>query len=213
VRGGAIAKSSQSKGNDAGSPAALGFRAHSGWAALVALGGPASAPAILDRRRIELIEGDVPRQPYHASEALDLAEAEKIIKRSVETAARRASEAIREVAAGLHLRGYRIFAGGLLLASGRTLPALPQVLASHALIHTAEGELFREAITTACASYKISLVRVRERELPAVAAGRLAISWEKMQRQLVDLGRPMGPPWGQDQKHAALVAWLALIGN
>ena len=37
-------------------PAALGLRAHSGWAALVVVAGPRSSPAVVDRRRIELID-------------------------------------------------------------------------------------------------------------------------------------------------------------
>lgn len=36
--------------------AALGLRAHSGWAALVAAGGYGEAPIVMDRRRISLAE-------------------------------------------------------------------------------------------------------------------------------------------------------------
>ena len=38
-------------------PAALGLRAHSGWAALVAVGGGPASPQVLDRRRIEMADG------------------------------------------------------------------------------------------------------------------------------------------------------------
>src|SRR5947209_4124817 len=44
-------------------PAVLGLRAHSGWAALVALAGPADAPQVVDRRRIEMAEGEEAKQP------------------------------------------------------------------------------------------------------------------------------------------------------
>src|SRR5882762_6158032 len=37
--------------------AALGLRAHSGWAALIAVGGSAASPEVLDRRRIEMAKG------------------------------------------------------------------------------------------------------------------------------------------------------------
>jgi hypothetical protein len=33
-----------------------------------------------------------------------------------------------------------------------------------------------------------------------------------LQRRVAELGKPIGPPWTQDQKFAALVAWLALVG-
>jgi hypothetical protein len=31
-------------------------------------------------------------------------------------------------------------------------------------------------------------------------------------RRLAELGRPLGPPWSQDEKFAALAAWLAICG-
>jgi hypothetical protein len=43
---------------------------------------------------------------------------------------------------------------GILFRSGRSLPRLPAILRSHALIHTAEGEFFREvllAVSAHCA--------------------------------------------------------------
>src|SRR5664279_4197420 len=54
------------------SRAAVGLRAHSGWAAAVTVGGEATAPVLLDRRRLALADDATPRpvQPYHASEGL-----------------------------------------------------------------------------------------------------------------------------------------------
>ena len=55
-------------------PVALGFRAHSGWAALVAVAGsprpacPPIEPLVIDRRRIELARAGVPVQPYPGHE-------------------------------------------------------------------------------------------------------------------------------------------------
>jgi len=34
----------------------------------------------------------------------------------------------------------------------------------------------------------------------------------QLERRVADLGKPLGPPWSQDQKCAALAAWLALSG-
>ncbi|MGZ5747844.1 MAG: hypothetical protein ACXWJ3_16855, partial [Caldimonas sp.] len=44
-------------------PAALGFRAHTGWAALPATGGPAASPTVLHRARVERIAGHTPNAP------------------------------------------------------------------------------------------------------------------------------------------------------
>ena len=65
------------------SAAALGFRAHSGWAALVAVAGTPQSGQVLLRRRIELADPKVPgsKQPYHAAEGEKFPKAEKIIGR------------------------------------------------------------------------------------------------------------------------------------
>jgi hypothetical protein len=90
------------------------------------------------------------------------------------------------------------------------LPGLEQILSSHALIHTAEGELFRNAVASACEDQGLPVSRVKERELLADAGKQLGMSAEEVQRQVADMGRPLGAPWGQDQKYAALIAWMAL---
>src|SRR5260370_9420027 len=61
--------------------AALGFRAHSGWAALVAIAGPSRSPAILERRRIELVDPRDPhaKHPYPTPAEIDLKQPEKYI--------------------------------------------------------------------------------------------------------------------------------------
>src|SRR5882724_6112161 len=117
-----MAKSGQAKPGRSAIPAALGFRSHSGWTAMVAVGGPVSSPVILDRRRVELIEAKIPRQPYHASEELALSKAEKIIAHSLETATHLAGKVIEAAVDNLQQRGYKVVTCGLLLASGRSLP-------------------------------------------------------------------------------------------
>ena len=54
-------------------PAALGFRAHSGWAALVVVAGDPRAPEVVLRERIEMADPELPgsKQPYHAAEELE----------------------------------------------------------------------------------------------------------------------------------------------
>ena len=61
--------------------AALGFRAHSGWTALVALSLARGAPCVLARQRIHLVETFTYRfrQPYHTAKNLPLDEARAFI--------------------------------------------------------------------------------------------------------------------------------------
>ena len=99
---------------------------------------------------------------------------------------------------------------GLLVAVGRPLPGLRQILASHALIHAAEGELFRDALRRASRSCGLALVEVRERELEGRAARSLGRASTRIQARLAEWGKALGSPWTQDEKRAALVAWVAL---
>ena len=179
---------------------------------MVAIARPADSPVVIDRRRIELVDSKVPgaAQPYHAAEGLDLKEAEKLVNRSVEEARRRARQALCAVIEDLGKKGYDAVACGILLASGRPATTLAATLASHALIHSAEGELFREALMHASKHCGLPVTGVKERELYDRGSAELGIPIEKLQRQVSELGKSIGPPWRQDEKHAAMVAWLAL---
>ncbi len=190
--------------------AALGFRAHSGWAALVVVAGPARSPVVIDRRRVELIAPGIPKQPYHAAEKLDLKEAEKLVGRCADTAERLARQALRAVLDGLRDTGHDVVGCGILLGSGRPATSLAATLASHALIHTAEGELFRGALTRASEHCGLPAMGVRERELYERGAAQFRTSVGDLRLRMSEMGRAIGPPWTQDQKQAALVGWLVL---
>jgi hypothetical protein len=197
---------------DARRRAALGFRAHSGWAAVVVLSGTAAAPVILDRRRIEIADGKLrgSKQPFHAAEPLPFKDAEQLIRRCTASTDALAERAVRRVVDDAEAKGYRVAGCGLLTASGRPLPGLAAILASHALIHAAEGELFREALVRASEKCGLTVTKVREKELFDRTAAVLRTPADKLQRRLADLGRPLGPPWTQDEKLATLVALLAM---
>jgi hypothetical protein len=190
---------------------ALGLRAHSGWAVLMALGGPPSAPVVVDRRRLSLCDGSFPRQPYHAAEELAAAKAAALVSRSLETAHRLAREAVAAAVKDREAAGHSIAGAGLLLGSGRPLPTgLQSILGSHPLIHTAEGEMYREALRAACEHGRLAVVGLREREIEATAAKALGLTPDVLRARLAALGKPLGPPWSQDQKLASLAAWLVL---
>jgi hypothetical protein len=192
-------------------PAALGFRAHSGWAALVVLGGDERSPEILQRCRVELADAAVPGscQPYHAAEPLAYAEAEALIRRSIGATEALAVRAVRDAIEQIRTRGYEIGACGILLAAGRPLPDLKAILASHALIHTAEGQMYREALARAAEACGLRVIGVKERELFDYVAAELRSTHDHLDRRLSAWGRSVGAPWRQDEKFAALAAWIA----
>src|SRR5467141_2735786 len=115
--------------------AAVGFRVHSGWAAMVAVSVEKSAPAVLARQRVHLVEVFTYefRQPYHTAEKMPHGEARAFISRVQAEAKRLAYRAIRGLQGSLQKQGYELSRCGLLLASGKPLPGLEKILASHAL--------------------------------------------------------------------------------
>jgi len=196
------------------SPAAIGFRAHSGWAAAVAIAGPRAAPAVVARRRIEMRERGTagPSQPYHAAVGLDIRDAERVVADCAARAVALAASALRGIVEDLGRLGHRVDGCGLLLASGRPLPPLERILASHPLLHTAEGELFREALRAASRECGLALTAVKERDLFTRAATDLGLPAVRIESHVAAMGKAIGPPWRQDEKFAAVAAWLALTG-
>jgi hypothetical protein len=193
--------------------AALGFRTHSGWAAVVALGGSPRSPEVIDRRRISLIEPGSPGgvQPYHFARTMNLPKAEEFIKDVIVAIDRRALVAVRDFAEAIS-NNWQVTCCGIVLASGRALPSLEATLRSHAMVHTAEGELYRSAIAKAAKSLSFHCVRVPERDLYKLAAKQLHIPEPKLRLRITEMGRSQGSPWSADEKCATLVAWLALVG-
>jgi hypothetical protein len=192
--------------------AAVGFRVHSGWAAVVAVSLEKSAPVVLERKRIHLVNTFTYtfRQPYHTAEKMPLAEARTFIAHVEKEARQLAQSAIHEMQSELVRLEIKLTYGSLLLASGRPLPSLEKILASHALIHTADGELFREAIVHGCGRCGLKTEGIKERELVERAGQTLRAKPPELLRRVTELGKPLGSPWSQDEKFATLAAWLAL---
>jgi hypothetical protein len=193
-------------------PAALGFRVHSGWTSLIALALENDQPIILARQRPHLVAtfSYTFRQPYHTAEKMDLAEARTFLDRQRGEARKLALEAIRSAQTEVTQQGYKLTRAALLLASGRPLPELPKILASHSIIHTADGEFFREALLHACARTDLAITKIKDRELLATASATLRRNPPALSRYVSDLGKPLGSPWTQDEKFATLAAWLTL---
>jgi hypothetical protein len=190
--------------------AAIGFRVHSGWAVAVVVGEREGSPAVFDRRRIEIADAKIlgSKQPYHAAEGLPMKQAAALIERCRKSTWSLARKALEEIC-----RAQAVSCCGMLVAAGRPLPDLPAILASHALIHTAEGEFFRRALADAGQERKLPVRAVKEKELLEVCARELRLSLPELRQRLTEWGRALGPPWTQDEKYAALAAWLALSSD
>ena len=192
--------------------AALGFRAHSGWTTLIAMSVEEGSPHVLVRERPHLVKAFTYefRQPYHTAKKKPAADAADFIAGMRAEARALAHQAIRSVQATLQRQSYQVKCCGLLLSSAKPLPDLPQILASHALIHTADGELFRESLLHSGERCGLEMFTVKESELFDRASPALQLGSEELMRRLIQLGTGLGSPWTQDEKLATLAAWLSL---
>ena len=197
-------------------PAALGVRVHSGWGALVGLAGEAGAEEVIERARIEIVDAKIPgvSQPYHFAERLcvrkSLIEAQAHVDRCAASSGSLALTAMQQIVKRAEERGFHVIGAVILLSSARPLPEFAKVLASHALIHTAEGEFFRTAFRKAFRQLKIPVTGIPERDLEEHAKAVFGKRAAEVHTRMAVVGRALGPPWTQDQKSATLAAMMVL---
>jgi len=193
----------------------LGIAPHSGWAAAALVAGTPLEPRVILRERLELSDTRLAgsKQPYHELEGLPLAQAQRQLARLCASASALAESGLRALLERAQAAGVEPRAAGILDSSGRSGATLAQILASHALIHTADGNHFREALAQGCQAMGLRVARIPQRELAAHAATALGKSPDQLAATVTALGRGMGSPWGADQKDAALLAWLLLAGG
>src|SRR6266481_4553692 len=152
--------------------AALGFKLHTGWAALVAVAGHPGEIQVLLRRRIELLppNSTIPRFLYHAASEMPLAQATELVKRGMKASQEAACLAVKDAVEELSSRAVRVDICGILSGSTVVPNDLAAILRSHPVIHAAEGALFQNAIVSACEHGGVEVVLAREREVWARAA-------------------------------------------
>ena len=190
----------------------LGLSAHSGWAALVALGRSKHRFELIDRRRIDLVEEEWAKQPYHAAEELEPSEARIVVERGVKAAHKNAKRAIQTEIKRARGNGHEVVGCSVLV--GEPMPdwTTDQILAVHFRMHKAEGVLFRQAVAEAARSNGLKVLEVPHKRLSQFAEEHLKSEFRKVAAEVTALGKLAGPPWGKDQKDAALAAALPLLG-
>jgi hypothetical protein len=175
---------------------AFGFKAHSGWAALVVIGVLDGGYVVTDRRRVELVEEAWARQPYHAAEHLDRQAGIELVARGVAAAHRVAVTQMRAAIKLEQNRNNKVTACAVITGATMDNWSTEEILAVHFRMHKAEGVLFREALARAAIACALHLVQVPEKSL---------MKYSSLAVQSV-----AGPPWGKDQKDASLAAIIAL---
>jgi hypothetical protein len=178
--------------------AAIGIVPHTGWAWLVRVSGTIDAAEVEARERLvacDVLDGEL----YHRAAERARGAAGFLDKRRA-AAVIQARRALAPHAAGV--------GAAIVVGKQAALPPLEQIVASHALIHGAEGELWRAIFAEACGAGGLAAVRATAEDLRAALArlrGAAAVA-----AFLAAGKRRVGAPWSREVQDAALAAWSAL---
>ena len=194
-----------------GRAAAFGCRAHTGWAVLVVVGGGVDRLEVLFRDRVEFGDsrGRVRRNVYQASRGLEPAVAADLVEAAERIAAEQAAAALERTLRQATDEGAVVRSCAVVVGASGEAP-LESILASHALAHAAEGRLYQRALLQSAESYGLDTISVPKRSIWEQGEAALGVAQDELRHWIDELRREVGPPWAEDQKLAALAAWIAL---
>jgi hypothetical protein len=190
--------------------AAVGLKARTGRAILVAIGDDAGQPRFLDRAQIALLP---PGQfaPYHAAEELPTPAArDALVQRCLADSRRLSADGIRAAVRRLTAAGHAVAGCGILAGAGMPDWNTEQILAVHVRMHQAEGVMFREVLVAGARACKVDAVTLRDKAALDDAAGMIGVTRARLDASLAALGKMAGKPWDKDHKEAAAAALAAL---
>ena len=189
--------------------ASIGFRAKTGRAIAIALGGKRALPDFVGRWQVWLYDPAMPAtgQPHH--EVLDLSwpEAQKAV-RPLETRIEQvADEMLAKLVRELESKGHRVGSIGVVGSPDRKLDKIGN---SHIRAHAAEGILFRRVIELAANAHDLKCRNFSDRDFDAAMAAELRRKPEEVKSVLTAIGQSAGKPWRADERAAAAAAWAML---
>jgi hypothetical protein len=192
--------------------AALGCRAHTGWAALVVVAGGVARPEVVFRGRAELGDpsGRIKRNVYQASRGLEQAAAADLVAAAERIAAEQGAAALERTVREAADEGAVVRSCAVVVGTFAREPPLESILASHALAHAAEGRLYQRALLESAEARGLDTIAVPKRSIWERGEAALGVAADELRHWIDELRREVGPPWAQDQKLAALAAWIAL---
>ena len=189
--------------------AVIGASDHYARAELVTLAVEDAVPVFLDRRRVELIDKDLPSAPFHHEALeLDIGAAIDLVNRVRRSVAEHANAAISNMLATYHAR--------VLILPTSPYDCLPdsleEVLSSRPLTNAADGMLYRESLAEAAAELGMEVRRYPRKTDPTVlAAEAMGVDLAEVAALIAQFGREAGTPWRKDHKMAAAAA-LSVLG-
>ncbi|TML15098.1 MAG: hypothetical protein E6G33_09080 [Actinobacteria bacterium] len=194
-----------------GRAAALGCRAHTGWAVLVVVGGGVARPEVVLRGRAELgdPDGRVRKNVYQGARGLDPAAAAPLVEAAERIAADRAAAALERTVRDAADEGAAVRSCAVVVGAFKGA-RLESILASHALAHAAEGRLYQGALLQGAESRGLATLAIPKRSIWEQGEAALGLAGDELRHWINQQRHEVGPPWAQDQKLAALAAWIAL---
>jgi len=193
------------------SRAAFAFKPRTGRAVLVMLAEEGEIPdaQVIERAEIPLLPpGEF--ATYHAAEEVAPDQADGYVKGSIARAQHLATSAVREAAKRCRDAGHELVGCGVLVGKGMPDWTTEQILAVHARMHQAEGELFRNVLVEAVRACGFALTTLPDKTALDSAAKMLGCTPAKLNTCLATMGKAAGPPWNKYHKEAAAAAMVVL---
>ena len=175
----------------------VGVSDHGGWAVLVTV---ARDGTLLDRRRVELVDEDLPALPHHhEGQGLPLDEAVALVERVRVSAERHAVLALDTVTMAVR----RILGVAL-----RNCPQLPPTIAErikdYRARNVADWVMYRKALASAAEARGWPVHWYDAKSV--LGAARQALGVENLDAHFLQVRRAVGPPWDKDHKLAMVAA-------
>lgn len=180
--------------------AVVGVADHAGWAVLITV----HKNVVIDRRRVELVDPDLPKLPHHhEAQALPVEQGVALVERVRSSAEAQARARLEDLAASLSVPIEAI--------ALRACPDLPKSvaerLADYRAQNVADTVMYREALADAA---KARGWRVQWYEATQVFAGAAnALGLPTIDDLLEEARATLGTPWQKDHRMAMAAALAA----
>ena len=195
-------------------PCVIGVADHAAWAHMVCVAAPAAVPAVVERRRVTLIDAGLPTMPYHhESLAMPEDKANALIARVRRSIAQNASRELRRLVDDLS-PSYSVVA---LAARELQFAELPDTVAivrqSYQLQCAADGMMYQLALCRAARDIGLDVHLCRRGDEASWAAAKLGVDDDDVESFVNGPGRPSGPPWTQEHRRAFAAGIAVLAGR
>jgi len=175
---------------------AIGVEDHYGWANLVSVAVSGLDITLINKRRVDLIEPDLPASPYH-HETLQMqhSKAEKLVRSVRASANKCAKTALASLVSELAPATCRAMA--IRTPPLAELPAkVAEVHANPYVMHRADGMIYHQALTRAANQLGLSVLNFDKSHVLELAAAQFrGLTSSTLENRLKALGRPLQPPW------------------